>query len=281
MVLRLQELYRDASVLLAEQIEISRRIDSSKIPAMSAEAIIEAICSLPPKKQSLAGNDGLYAQMLSSTINRQALPSVIGFQRLESLVDILFDFNPHLVYEKYQGDEGSHRLFEGIELHFSSLNGNLRVPVEKFAWENKRNSWRQFAESIASGARFLSRFDTASDFDSFIEGITTKESALLVSSSGHGVGFALACDFLKESGYDCPKPDVWIKRILKGVGLINSEDDSSAYNVLCEIATEAGVTAYAVDKLFWLLGTGNFYNSKPPFKVRSLAQEFINAHKLN
>jgi len=79
-----------------------------------------------------------------------------------------------------------------------------------------------------------------------------------------GVGFPLACDFLKELGYsNFGKPDVHIMKIFKSIGL--ADKNAGHYQMLkaiTRIADHTGESAYAVDKLFWLIGSGYFYNHK-------------------
>lgn len=56
------------------------------------------------------------------------------------------------------------------------------------------------------------------------------------------------------------KPDVHVIDIFVGIGLC--EQGASAYHVqkiISQIASEAGVSSYNVDKLFWLIGSGKFY----------------------
>jgi len=79
-----------------------------------------------------------------------------------------------------------------------------------------------------------------------------------------GIGFPLACDFLKEIGYkEFGKPDVHIKDIFKGVGLVDQHADNyEVYKAIVRVANSNHVTPYNVDKLFWLIGSGKFYNNK-------------------
>ena len=49
---------------------------------------------------------------------------------------------------------------------------------------------------------------------------------MLISHVVSGIGFALACDFLKELGFvNFAKPDVHVKAIVKGLNLSDSDDD--------------------------------------------------------
>ena len=71
------------------------------------------------------------------------------------------------------------------------------------------------------------------------------------------MGFALACDFLKENGYpEFAKPDVHIKKIFNGLGLSDSNDDYEVFKDVIRVSELVNGLPYRVDKLFWLVGSG-------------------------
>jgi hypothetical protein len=66
---------------------------------------------------------------------------------------------------------------------------------------------------------------------------------------------------------------VHIKAIFSQLGLSATKDDLEVFKAVGRIARNVGVTAYAVDQLFWLVGSGDLY-----FAGRRLANsraEFI------
>lgn len=92
----------------------------------------------------------------------------------------------------------------------------------------------------------------------------------------HGLGPALARDFLKECG--ClwlAKPDTHLIKVFEGLGLIELDIDRAKLtearaNKLCKVVyrfaevtrdalEEPRITPYRIDKMIWLLCTGNFY----------------------
>jgi thermostable 8-oxoguanine DNA glycosylase len=77
---------------------------------------------------------------------------------------------------------------------------------------------------------------------------------LLIQSKIEGIGYALACDFLKELGYTSyGKPDVHVKEIFVGLNLCPpNATPSQIQKVISKIAKAAGVPPYDVDKVFWL-----------------------------
>ena len=84
---------------------------------------------------------------------------------------------------------------------------------------------------------------------------------LILAAETEGIGYPLACDFLKELGFvDYGKPDVHVIDIFVGIGICKK--GASPYHVqkiISQIAMETDVSSYNVDKLFWLIGSGKFY----------------------
>jgi thermostable 8-oxoguanine DNA glycosylase len=82
----------------------------------------------------------------------------------------------------------------------------------------------------------------------------------MLSKTINGFGFALACAFLKDLGYHkYAKPDTHLKAIFTALGLSRSQDDFEVHDAIVRVADHVGVTPYAVDMLFWLIGSGDFY----------------------
>ena len=85
---------------------------------------------------------------------------------------------------------------------------------------------------------------------------------LLLSQEIDGFGFALACNFLMGLGYEnFSKPDVHLRDIFQGIGLCPwGSTDYEVFKAVARVARNADVTPYNVDKLFWLIGSGYFYD---------------------
>jgi hypothetical protein len=73
------------------------------------------------------------------------------------------------------------------------------------------------------------------------------------------------------------KPDVHLKVIFKASNIINpneksiTKQDLETFKAIDTIAIQNNITPYAVDKIFWLLGSGNPSqnpnpNKNPPYK---------------
>lgn len=112
------------------------------------------------------------------------------------------------------------------------------------------------------------RFSSAEDFYGWVDFFDEDDRArpalpLLLAQEIEGFGFALACDFLKELGYEnFSKPHVHVKEIFWAIKLSPSgTSDYEVFRAVARVARNVGVTPYNVDKLFWPIGSGYFYEN--------------------
>jgi hypothetical protein len=207
-----------------------------------------------PRPESLAG---LYERMLESVQSANMKAGVIGgsIGGVGKLAPVLCDFEPAEVLEKYRSG------WEGVlDDIVAQLKPRGTVP------RTSRSIWPRYCRSVLSGARFLSQFSTADDFYRWVDLFDNDKRArpalpLLLAQEIEGFGFALACDFLIGLGYEnFSKPDVHVKDIFGGLGLCaEGAGDYEVFRVVGRLARNAGVTPYNADKLFWLVGSGYFY----------------------
>ena len=187
----------------------------------------------------------------------------------EMLLSILQDFQmfPKVInYNVRKNDIKEIIHFPDIE-YCASLNSAelAKVFIDRFAAKGEK-SWTRYSKGIVSGAKFLNNFKTLAEFkamcDSFDKNIMTREAyALFLQTKIDNMGFASACNWLKELGYkDYLKPDVHIKDICVALELV----DSNANDMLCfeaaeKVAEDCKVDAYKLDKVWWLICSGNYY----------------------
>jgi hypothetical protein len=208
-----------------------------------------------PRPDTLAG---LYEHVLESAQSANMKAGVIGgsIGGVGNLRPVLCDFEPALVLEKYRsGWEG---LLDDIVAQLKPRGSIPRTP---------RSIWPRYCRSALSGARFLSRFSSADDFFGWVDIFDGDERArpalpLLVAQEIEGFGFALSCDLLNGLGYEnFSKPDVHVKDIFGALGLCpQGAGDYKVFRAVARVARNVGVTPYNVDKLFWLVGSGYFYD---------------------
>ena len=231
-----------------------------------------------PRPESLAG---LYERMLESAQSGNMNTGVIGgsISGVGNLGPVLCDFDPLRVLEKYRsGWEG---VLDDIVAQLKPRGSVPRTP---------RSIWPRYCRSILSGARFLSRFSSAEEFYGWVDFFDEDERArpalpLLVAQEIEGIGFALACDYLKELGYEnFSKPDVHVKDIFWAIGLCTwGTSDYEVFKAVARVARNVGVTPYNVDKLFWLIGSGNFYEDQDVGnggRIGSRKKQFIEVAKM-
>ena len=208
----------------------------------------------------------IYKQLFASAQNRQMSNKVIGqsIGGIEKLKTVLFDFNPKQVANTYSKTD-KERLLK-IIIKELKPKGEIR--------KTNRSLRPQFCQSVIDSAHFLQEFKETKDFykwaDFFANDLRAKPALpLMISIEITGIGFPLACDFLKELGYvQYGKPDVHLKEIFKELNLIDPKEKSTikqdyqTLKLIDQIAKENNITPFEVDKIFWLIGSGNFYLSE-------------------
>ena len=199
----------------------------------------------------------IYRRLLESAQNANMKAGVIGgaIGGVDKLGSLLCDFQPAAVLDKYHNEWN--RILDDI-VEKLRPRGKIR--------RTERGLWPKYCRTILSGARFLAQFSTVDDFYGWVDVFDNDDRVrtalpLLLSREISGFGLALSCDFLKELGYaNFAKPDVHLCDIF--IGLALCPEDSDDYEVLkavVRVARNCGVKPYNVDKLFWLIGSGNFY----------------------
>ena len=227
--------------------------------------------------------DNIYKRLLISCQNRNMMSSVIKFdKREEKFADILEQFNPSKILKKYKSGEDLYKIFE---------------QTKEFGVNKEHNElWKSFAQSVIDGAKFISRFDNVEAFKKMIGNIAsyfpgTMMIPRLICGEIRGMGEALACDFIKEIGYvEYAKPDVHINYIIKEICNIDAIYDNESIkvkdkekitaievlNAIQQIAKNAGVSAFAVDKILWLIASGKYYDvdgKEPTIKIKNPANQ--------
>lgn len=220
---------------------------------------------------------GIYRGILSSAQNSNMKSGVVGMAigGFDNLGRVLDGFSPSKVIAKY-GDDWK-ALLGDIEKRLHPA-GKIR--------KTKRSIWPNFCKCILSTARFMVQFKNAQDFYGWVsffnrDARSRMSLPLLMSAEIHGVGFALACDFLKELGFSgYPKPDIHLRKIFEGLGFCpKGSDDLRICRAIVGLSEDAGVTPYEADKVFWLVGSGKFYLDEETVgtggKVRTNRTRFI------
>jgi len=208
----------------------------------------------------------LFKRFLHHAQNRQSMPNSIG--DINNLNDLLFDFDHIKVIDKYD-------TWENL---FDAIKDSDYTPPGRMEKDNSRSHWVQFSKSIISISRFLSGYNNLSDWQKFVDGFLTNEQSklalpLLLKEEIGGFGFALACDLIKENvSPEFVKPDVHINWISQELGLTKSKKDYQIFKDLEAYCEVINVSPYALDKIFWLVGSGKFFIHD--IKIKSSREAF-------
>ena len=205
-------------------------------------------------RRDFASLQDVYEQFLYSAQNYQRMPNVIKYDdRREQIKNILHEFDIQLIKD----------------MDVDELYQIFRREFKVTSRDSKQNSWRKWSGSAIDAAKFMSNFKDVDDFKAFVAQFdynlpTRMALPLLISTKIKGIGFALACDTLKELGYlNYPKPDVHLIEVFNQLGL-SEEDPAAVFEAIVTMADsckeiDPEVTPYKIDKIIWLICSGKFY----------------------
>lgn len=217
----------------------------------------------------------IFQGLVASLSNAQSLPNLVinsiegGFERY---AEVLFGFNAKKVLQNYQSWED---LFEEIRSTLKPT-GKLRT--------KPRSLWPRYCKSILSASKFINQFADSNDFYEWANSLYKDKRSkaalpLILEKEITGLGYALASDFLKELGFkQYGKPDVHTIDILYSISFIPKADAYLASKAIDRIAETNLVDSYEVDKILWLIGSGNFYRIDD-LRTGNKKKEFISTFK--
>ena len=142
--------------------------------------------------------------------------------------------------------------------------------------KNYKSNWQKYCNGLFCGLDYLvnGRKDEPSKTgEEEIRELAAYDDAVLsddiivkifaIQSKIYGLGFSLTCDWLKECGCTwLAKPDVHIKAVIASIMETDNISDTETLKYIFDWAKKIGkpdVTAYKIDRIIWLLCTGNFY----------------------
>jgi len=267
----LKSLYTDAKQFLLKNS-----------PSQQRKEILDSYLELPDGSAEPVEIPVLFERLLISAQNANMKSGIIGesISGVKNLEKVLFKFNPGLTLRAYAG--APERLLEDIEKKLRP-RGKIR--------KEPRSIWPKYCKTILSAASFFGQFESGDQFYQWANLLYGNKKSMpalpmIIAAEIEGIGYPLACDFLKELGFvGYGKPDVHVIDIFVGIGLCTAKPSPyQVQKVITRIAESAEVSPYNVDKLFWLIGSGKFYMHEDlgkRGKIGSLKQAYIdhvNAH---
>jgi hypothetical protein len=231
-----------------------------RIPSDEPRAVLQSYLTPPNAKRTPVPLSEVFRRILSSAQNANMKAGVIGgsIGGFNNLGRALFKFDPKLTQHKFGGDPTA--LLKHIQKTLKP-RGKMRT--------SPRSIWPKYCRTVLSAAVFLSQFKDGKDFLAWAEHLYSDDRTiaalpLILDAEIEGVGYALACDFLKEFGFtNYGKPDVHVNRLLAGLGLAPvTPSPYQAQRIIAQVAKAEKVPPYDVDKVLWLIGSGKLYKHK-------------------
>lgn len=275
--------YADSSV----DDEINHKIEISK---EDARAHVEALI----KPDEYKNCNDIFRRLLISGQNRNRMPKVINFMgREEKFKEILCGngaekFSYKKILQSFCNDTQNKDKAANILLNKFKENFKIKENTTEADDKQKKykSLWHQYALFIIDAALFMEEIcedaditegiDENCQLEKFKASLDAKASKKFsgkyklqdyIASEISGIGFTLACDFLKEIGYPIAKPDTHVKKFMqKYCGKEMSEQEIiDEFNKLSQCVPnkdneiEIENKQYALDKLIWLCCSGNYY----------------------
>ena len=218
------------------------------------------------KESELEGQNYLY-RLASSLQNSGMMHNSIRFNddeiRRSQIKKVLCNWDVKKAYKAYSSDKMVYNSFK--KLCGDDFDKGLRA--------NRETNWDKYCKGLFEGLKYLADENGIQEMDSLVafdyrnsaEKFSDKIKILKrIQSKIHGLGFALTCDWLKECGCEwLAKPDIHIIEVIKRIKGVEKISERKVIEFVFEWSKLVDATAYKIDKIIWLLCTGNFYLNKP------------------
>lgn len=245
-------LYRVVDTLLIKMAEKANVKDLGKY--FSVEAKLD-LCN-----NKATNLEDVFHRLIGSLQNRNMMPSVIQYwnEKRNIIINSLLAKHvyPHLDKSLQQCPDSANNLYSLIRKALKEKAGEPALD------EEPSKLWQIWCKGILSAARFLGQFkDIEELYDCFArlynDQRTRSVLPAMLAMEIDGMQFTLACDFLKECGYDYPKPDVHITDVFEEI--CGTRDTYQIYKKVIEYAETLKISTFQFDKMIWLVCSGGFY----------------------
>lgn len=230
------------------------------LSAERADEILDQHINDQPNNAQKLGPSQYFERLLESAQNTVWKPSSIGGKigGIQNIGPILGGFSTTKVLSDFKDWK---EIYENISKEFPKAN------LSKKTMEKRENSdWGKFCKTIITSASYFEKFNYSDSF--FDYAISFQENPkkidklpLDIEKNVFGIGYTLACDFLKEVGFtQYGKPDSQLRKILSELGLCpRNAAPIRVQEKIRQIASKSSKTPYQIDKALWLIGSGRFY----------------------
>lgn len=216
----------------------------------------------------------VFAQMSFHMQNATMISNIVKFDENYSFLKrVTFNYVPTAFLGHYSNPNTKIDDFVNDLRWNPSTNVGLKWNSHKST--NKDAIAKRFAKSMFECAEYLSNFNSRQEVFEDLRSHSANTSALINyfnSKIKTGFSVALTCDFLKE--FDTyfeflPKPDIHIKNVVealkrneykKDIDLV-AEVQRITENINAQLMEqeESPITVYQLDRMIWLVCTGNFF----------------------
>lgn len=180
--------------------------------------------------------------------------------------------------------EDNHTALCGVTNNFDSFTISSYTPEslvirlsEVISIPDDSDSWLKYARSIIDAAKYLESIRNFT-YRTYIDEIALNpEEAIKNLCKIYGMGPALARNFIKEIGTtNYGKPDVHLYAVFQSFdpSITTPESFDSA---LINQANKAGVTPYELDRIIWLICSGDYFKHNLKIKDKNLRDSFVNS----
>lgn len=156
----------------------------------------------------------------------------------------------------------------------------------KKAFGGSNNAYKKVKENVCCTAKFLSEFKNVTELYAYLDSFdSTKEAERnklirIIADKVKWWGAALVANWLKDIGMsNYSKPDDHVKFIISELGL-SSDNEYDVIETVFKIAedyksVDSKASAFKLDRILWLIGSGNFYNHKGIVSFNGSRTEFV------
>lgn len=147
--------------------------------------------------------------------------------------------------------------------------------AEEINFDSSSRSWNNYAQGLIDAAKYLEKIKNFS-YDSYLKYAESNPDTVINELCQiKGMGPALARNFLKEIGVtQFGKPDVHLYAVFESFdsSVVNETTFDSA---LTQQASKANVSSFELDRIIWLICSGNYFKHHIKIGKRTLRDNFI------
>jgi len=172
----------------------AKRFLIERIPSKDAKEILDSYLELPDQSREPVDIPDLFRSLLESAQNANMKAGVIGesIGGFNKLGNALYSFDPRKTLNKFEGSPDV--LLDHIVKTLKPRGKIRNMP---------RSIWPKYCKTILSAAAFFNQFTSGEEFYEWANSLYSNKRSmpalpLILAAEIEGIGYPLACDFLKE-----------------------------------------------------------------------------------